>query len=79
MELLLKAVKYNKCQWSLYGDLKVIGFLMGMQADFIKYCCSLSISGTVGPYPSTTNRRTGGIEALLHRVNIVFKKILWWT
>ena len=38
MELLLEAIKYSEYQWSLCGDLKVIGLLMGMQASFTKYC-----------------------------------------
>ena len=41
MELLLEAIKYSEYQWSLCGDLKVIGLLMGMQAGFTNYCCSL--------------------------------------
>ena len=47
MERLLEAIKYNEYQWSLCGDLKVIGLLMGMQAGFTKYCCFLWISGIV--------------------------------
>ena len=42
MELLLEAVKYSEYQWSLCGDLKVIG-LMGMQVGFTKYCCFLCL------------------------------------
>ena len=43
MELLLEAIKYSEYQWSLCGDLKVIGLLMGTQAGFTKYCCSLCL------------------------------------
>ena len=43
MELLLEAIKYSKYQWSLYGDLKVIGLLMGMQVGFTKYCYFLCL------------------------------------
>ena len=43
MELLLEAIKYCEYQWSLCGDLKVIGLLMGMQAGFTKYCCFLCL------------------------------------
>ena len=43
MELLLEAIKYSEYQWSLGGDLKVIGLLMGMQAGFTKYCCFLCL------------------------------------
>ena len=42
MELLLEAIKSSEYQWSLCGDLKVIG-LMGMQAGFTKYCCFLCL------------------------------------
>ena len=43
MKLLLEVVKYSESQSSLCGDLKVIGFLMGMQAGFTKYCCFLCL------------------------------------
>ena len=43
MELLLEAIKYIEYQWSLCGDLKVIGLLMGMQTGFTKYCCFLCL------------------------------------
>ena len=43
MELLLEAIKYSEYQWSLCGNLKVIGLLMGMQAGFTKYCCFLCL------------------------------------
>ena len=43
MELLLEAITYSEYQWSLCGDLKVIGLLMGMQAGFTKYCCFLCL------------------------------------
>ena len=43
MGLLLEAIKYSENQWSLCGDLKVIGLLMGMQAGFTKYCCFLCL------------------------------------
>ena len=43
MELLLEAIKYSEYQWSLCGDLKVIGLLMGMQAGFTKYRCFLCL------------------------------------
>ena len=43
MELLLEAIKYSEYQWSLCRDLKVICLLMGMQADFTKYCCFLCL------------------------------------
>ena len=39
----LEALKYREYQWSLCGDFKVIGLLMGMQADFTKYCYFLCL------------------------------------
>ena len=56
MELLLEAIKYSEYQWSLFGDLKVIGLLMGMQAGFTVV---FSVSGIVELYPSITSRKTG--------------------
>ena len=43
MKLLLEAIKYSEYQWSLCGDLKVIGLLMGMQAGFTKCSCFLCL------------------------------------
>ena len=43
MELLLEAIKYCEYQWSLCGDVKVIGLLMDMQAGFKKYSCFLCL------------------------------------
>ena len=43
MELFLEAIKYSEYQWSLCGDLKVIGLLMGIQAGFTKCCCFLCL------------------------------------
>ena len=75
MELLLEAIEYSEYQWSLCGDLKVIGLLMGMQAGFTKYCCFLCLWES----PSITSRKTGGLEALLFLANTASRRILWWT
>ncbi|KAF2366561.1 hypothetical protein FHG87_002689 [Trinorchestia longiramus] len=48
IELLLEAVKYNQYQWNLCGNFKVIGHPQSTDA--------FSFYGTVGLYPSTTNR-----------------------
>ena len=37
-EILLNAIHYSDYQWSLCGDLKVIGILMGLQGGFTKHC-----------------------------------------
>ena len=43
MVILLNALNYDKYQWSICGDLKVIGLLLGMQGGFTKFCCFLSL------------------------------------
>lgn len=41
MKIILNALQYDKYQWSICGDLKVIGLLLGMQSGFPKYQCFL--------------------------------------
>lgn len=41
MKQLLHSVQYNKHNWCLCGDLKVVALLLGMQLGFTKYCCFL--------------------------------------
>ena len=43
IEILLNAIHYSDYQWSLCGDLKVIGILMGLQGCFTKHCCFLCL------------------------------------
>jgi hypothetical protein len=43
MVILLNALNYDKYQWSICGDLKVIGLLLGMQGGFTKFCCFLCL------------------------------------
>ena len=43
IEILLNAIHYSDYQWSLCGDLKVIGILMGLQGDFTKHCYFLCL------------------------------------
>lgn len=43
IEILLNAINYRDYEWSICGDLKVIGILMGMQGGFTKYCCFLCL------------------------------------
>ena len=43
MVVLLRCLKYEEYSWSVCGDLKVIGLLMGMQTGFTKYCCFLCL------------------------------------
>ena len=39
IEILLNAIHYSDYLWSLCGDLRVIGILMGLQGGFTKHCC----------------------------------------
>lgn len=41
LESILSAIKYDKYKWQICGDLKVIGFLIGMQSGYTKYMCFL--------------------------------------
>jgi hypothetical protein len=36
MKILLEAIQYNIHQWNIYGDLKVVSVLMGIQRSFTK-------------------------------------------
>jgi len=39
---LLNCINYKKYQWKLYGDLKVVAVLLGLQHGYRKVCCCLS-------------------------------------
>jgi hypothetical protein len=39
MKILMEAINCNKFKWQIYGDLKVIAILLGLQQRFTKYCC----------------------------------------
>ena len=41
MKVLLNKIKYTQHNWSLCGDLKVVGWLTGMQSGYTKFCCFL--------------------------------------
>jgi hypothetical protein len=41
IKLLLNCVNYKKCQWQLFGDLKVVAVLLGLQQGYTKFCCFL--------------------------------------
>ena len=43
IEIILNAIQYNKCKRSLFGNLNVIGILIGMQGGFTKHCCFLCL------------------------------------
>jgi hypothetical protein len=43
MALLLKCINYKQHQWSICGDLKVIGLLLGMQSGYTKHSCFLCL------------------------------------
>jgi len=41
MKLLLGKITYDEFKWKLFGDLKVVALLLGMQLGYTKYCCFL--------------------------------------
>jgi hypothetical protein len=41
MRVLFICIDYDKCKWKICGDLKVLGLSLGIQKDYIKYCCFL--------------------------------------
>ena len=47
MKQLLACIRYDTHQWRVFGDLKVIGLLLGLQIDILSTCISY-ICGTVG-------------------------------
>jgi hypothetical protein len=41
MKMLLERIKYGESKWSICGDLKVLGLLLGLQSGYTKYSCFL--------------------------------------
>jgi len=41
MKLLLEKIQYEKYNWNICGDLKVIALLLGLQLGYTKFCCFL--------------------------------------
>ena len=41
MHTLLNCIDYDKYKWKIFGDLKVLGLLLGMQQGYTKHCCLL--------------------------------------
>ena len=39
IKLLLDALQYPKYSWNIYGDLKVISLILGLQLGYTKYMC----------------------------------------
>ena len=74
IEYLLNAIRYSDYQWSLCGDLKVIGILMGLQGGFTKHCrclCLWDSRATAHPYERkewpTRNSCAPGVKNIQHR------------
>ena len=61
IEILLNMIHYSDYIWSLCGDLKVIGILMGLQGSFTKHCCFLCLwdSRSTAHHYKTKNGRQG--------------------
>ncbi|XP_044586080.1 uncharacterized protein LOC123266115 [Cotesia glomerata] len=43
VKIILEKLKYTEYQWSVIGDFKMVGFLMGMQGGYTKYPCHLCL------------------------------------
>ncbi|KAJ4446592.1 hypothetical protein ANN_13289 [Periplaneta americana] len=43
MKVILEKIQYGKHEWYIYGDLKVIALLLGLQLGFTKFCCFLCL------------------------------------
>jgi hypothetical protein len=41
MKFLLTVLQYEKYLWYVFGDLKVIALLIGLQTGYTKFCCFL--------------------------------------
>jgi hypothetical protein len=41
LKQLLNKLEYSKYGWHICGDLKVVSLLMGLQLEYMKYCCFL--------------------------------------
>ena len=41
MKVSLGRIKCDEFKWKLFGDLKVVALLIGMQLGYTKYCCFL--------------------------------------
>ena len=78
VELLLEVIKYSEYQWSLCGDPKVIGLLMGMQAGFTKYCYFLCLWDSRAVYQHY-KQKDWGSRSTLFLANTASRRILWWT
>jgi len=39
LKQLLNKLEYSKYAWHIYGDVKVVSLLMGLQLGYTKYCC----------------------------------------
>jgi hypothetical protein len=48
MNLLLVKIKYDEFKWKLFGDLKAVALLLGVQLGYTKYCSFLCEWGQPG-------------------------------
>ena len=82
-ECLLNAIRYSDYQWSLCGDLKLIGILTGLQGDFTKHCCFLCLwdsRATAHHYETkewpTRNLYAPGVKNIQHTALVNPDKVL---
>ena len=43
VEILLELIRYNNSNWDVYGDFKMIAFLLGLQEGYTKLSCFLCL------------------------------------
>ena len=41
MKLLLEKIQYEKYNWNICGDFKVVAVLLGLQLGYTEFCCFL--------------------------------------
>jgi hypothetical protein len=47
LRVLLHKIRYGEHRWNMYGDLKVVAMLTGLQGGYTKFCCFTSnVNGT---------------------------------
>lgn len=83
VKLLLEKIQYNSYQWYLCGDLKMMGFFLGLQGGYTKYSCFLCLWNSRASGEHYTTREwpareslTPGAYNVLHEALVPREKIL---
>ena len=65
VKILLELIQYNDHNWDVYGDFKMIAFLLGLQGGYTKHSCFLC--GIVERMSSITWSKTGQLAKISHQ------------